>query len=88
MFDRWSGVLVRRTRAILAVGMLVTILAGVFGIGVFGSLGQGGFDDPSSEASKELAHEQDAFGNKSVDVVAIYRSDDMSVSDRAFRTEV
>src|SRR6195952_3869931 len=88
MLDRWSGVLVRRTRAILAVGMLATILAGVFGIGVFGSLGQGGFDDPSSEASKELAHEQDAFGNLSVDVIAIYRSEDMSVSDAAFRTEV
>jgi uncharacterized membrane protein YdfJ with MMPL/SSD domain len=88
MFDRWSGVLVRRTRAILAVGMLATILAGVFGIGVFGSLGQGGFDDPSSEASKELAHEQDAFQNLSVDVIAIYRSDEMSVSDPSFRTEV
>ncbi len=88
MFDRWSGILVRRTRAVLAVGVLATILAGVFGIGVFDSLGQGGFDDPSSEASRELAHEQDSFGNKSPDVVAIYRSDRMTVSDPSFRTEV
>ncbi len=56
--------------------------------GVFDKLGQGGFDDPSSEASRELAQEQDAFGNKSVDVVAIYTSQDLTVADPAFKAEV
>ena len=62
--------------------------AGVFGLGVFDSLGQGGFNDPKSEASRELTQEQDAFGNKSVDMVAIYTSKDLTVSDPEFRAQV
>ena len=54
MFHRWSEVLIRRARLVLALGVLATVLAGVFGVGVFDSLGQGGFDDPSSEAAREL----------------------------------
>ena len=88
MFHRWSEVLVRRSRTVLAVGVLATILAGVFGLGFFDKLGQGGFDDPDSEASTELAREREAFGNKSVDVVAIYRSNDLTVSDPEFKAEV
>ncbi len=88
MLQRWSEVLVSRARTVLAVGVLATILAGVFGIGVFDALGQGGFDDPSSEASSELARERAVFGNKSVDVVAIYRSKDLTVSDPEFKAAV
>ncbi len=66
----------------------MTILAAMFGIGVFGSLTQGGFDDPATESAKELAREQEVFGNKSVDVIAIYRSPDLEVSDPAFKAEV
>jgi RND superfamily putative drug exporter len=66
----------------------VTILAGVFGVGVFGSLSQGGFDDAKSESARELARERAVFGNEAVDVVAIYRSPKLSVSDPAFRAEV
>ncbi len=88
MLHRWSEVLIRRTRTVLALGVLATIAAGVFGLGVFDSLGQGGFNDPKSEASRELAQEQDAFGNKSVDLVAIYTSKDLTVSDPEFKAQV
>ncbi len=88
MLQRWSGVLIRRTRVVLGLGLLVTVLAGGFGLGVFDSLGQGGFEDPSSEAARELGREREVFGNKSVDVVAIYRSPDLEVSDPAFKAEV
>ena len=88
MLHRWSEVLIRRTRTVLALGVLATIAAGVFGLGVFDSLGQGGFNDPKSEASRELAQEQDTFGNKSVDIVAIYTSKDLTVSDPEFKAQV
>ncbi|MET0999100.1 MAG: MMPL family transporter [Marmoricola sp.] len=88
MLQRWSEVLVRRSRLVLTLGLLVTVFAGVFGIGVFGSLSQGGFDDPGSEAARELAQEQEAFGNKAVDVIAIYRSADLTVGDPEFKAEV
>ncbi len=77
MFLRWSEVLIRRAGLVLVLGVLATILAGFYGMGVFDKLGQGGFDDPNTEAAKELAHEQDVFGNKSADVIAIYRSKDL-----------
>ena len=88
MFLRWSEALIRRAGLVLLLGVLVTILAGIFGLGVFDRLGQGGFDDPSSQSDRELTHEQDVFGNRSVDVVAIYRSKDLTVSDPGFRAEV
>jgi uncharacterized membrane protein YdfJ with MMPL/SSD domain len=88
MVHRWSEILIRRTRVVLAVGVLATVLAGAFGLGVFDHLGQGGFNDPRSEASRELAQEQDTFGNRSADLVAIYTSKDLTVSDPAFRQQV
>jgi len=88
MLHRWSEFLIRRAGWVLTAGALVTILTAMYGIGVFGSLTQGGFDDPATESARELAHEQEAFGNLSVDVIAIYRSKDLVASDPAFRAEV
>ncbi len=88
MFHRLSEIVVHRARLVVSLGLLTTILAAVFGLGVFGSLEQGGFDDPDSESGRELTAERAAFGNRSVDVVAIYRSPTLEVSDPAFRAEV
>ena len=88
MSHRWSEFLIRRAAWVLTAGALATILAAIYGIGVFGSLTQGGFDDPSTESARELAQEQQVFGNKSVDVIAIYRSPDLEVSDPDFKAEV
>ena len=88
MLHRWSEFLIRRAGWVLTAGALVTILTAMYGIGVFGSLTQGGFDDPATESARELAHEQEVFGNKSVDVIAIYRSPDLEVSDPDFKAEV
>ena len=86
--QRWGAFVARRAGLVLLVGVLATIGAGLYGFGVFGSLSNGGFDDPASESSQERLHELDTFGNKAVDVVAIYSSDELSVSDPAFEAEV
>ena len=88
MLHRWSEFLIRRAGWVLTAGVLVTILTAMYGIGVFGSLTQGGFDDPATDSAQELEREQEVFGNKSVDVIAIYRSPDMEVSDPDFKAEV
>jgi RND superfamily putative drug exporter len=88
MLDRWTRLLVSRTRSVVALGIVVAIAAASYGLGVFGSLGQGGFDDPGTDASKELAREQQVFGNENVDVVAIYRSKALTADDPEFRQEV
>lgn len=88
MIERWGGFVARRAVVVLLAGILLTLAAGAYGTGVFDSLSQGGFDDKSSESARELTAEQDTFGNKSVDVVAIYSSDDLTADDPEFRQDV
>jgi len=92
MIARWAGVLVRRARVTIAAGLLVVIAAAAYGLviggGVFGHLGNGGFDDPSSQSARERTQEKALFGNKNVDLVVLYRSKDHVVTDPAFRQEV
>ncbi len=91
MIERWAGVVARRARRVLIIGVLVTIGAATYGLGVFDSLSQGGFDDPNTESSRELRLEQETFGNQSVDVVAIYAApagSGLSVDDPTFESAV
>jgi RND superfamily putative drug exporter len=84
MIERWGAVVARRARAVLLLGLLVTVGAAAYGVGVFDALSQGGFDDPHSESARELTLERDTFGNRSVDVVAVYSSETLTVDDPAF----
>ncbi|WP_243058543.1 MMPL family transporter [Nocardioides sp. SR21] len=88
MLDRWGGFVARRAVLVLITAVLVTVGAAAYGSGVFDSLSQGGFDDRGSESARELDAERDTFGNRSVDVVAIYASDELTADDPEFRGAV
>ncbi|WP_426242861.1 MMPL family transporter [Nocardioides sp. LHG3406-4] len=88
MIHRWAAFVAHHARLVLLTGVAVVLAAGGYGVGVFDSLTDGGFDDPGSEAARELALERETFGNRSIDVVAIYSSDDLTATDPAFRGEV
>ncbi|WP_370247966.1 MMPL family transporter [Nocardioides sp.] len=88
MIDRWSAVVARRARLVLVGGLLATLLAAVYGLGVFDRLAQGGFDDPGSEASQALDLERETFGNRGVDVVAVYSDPDLRADEPAFQQAV
>jgi trehalose monomycolate/heme transporter len=88
MLHRWTNILIDRARLVVALGVVATIAAATYGLGVFDSLSQGGFDDPGTDSAKELVREQDVFGNKSVDVIALYRSDTLTADDPEFEREV
>ena len=88
MLDRWGGVVARRAWAVLLVGVALVLAAGAYGAGVFGALSQGGFDDADSGAAKALVAEREAFGNRGVDVVAVYDAGDRPASDPAVRDAV
>jgi trehalose monomycolate/heme transporter len=88
MMERWGAFVARRALAILLAGLALVIGAGAYGFGVFDHLAQGGFDDPDSESSKELALERDTFGSRTVDVVAMYSSEEMTARSPEFRAEV
>ena len=78
----------RRAVVVLLVGLGITAAAMFAGIGLEDKLSAGGFEDPSSESAQELAKEREAFGNKAIDVIAIFSSEDQVASDPEFQAEV
>src|SRR5687767_11585349 len=88
MVERWGRVIVRHAAVVLILGIAALVGAGWFGADVFGSLSQGGFDDPDSESAQEYDVESEIFGNRNADVVAIYSSEDQEVTDPEFRRGV
>ena len=63
-------------------------MCAIYGSGVFGSLSDGGFEDPDSESSDVRTLVDTYFGEQRVDVVAIYSSDDLIVTEPEFRDAV
>ncbi len=88
MIERWGRMVVRRAVVVLLVGLGITAAAMFAGVGLEDKLSSGGFDDPSSESAQELTKERDAFGNRSIDAIAIFTSADQVVSDPAFQAEL
>jgi trehalose monomycolate/heme transporter len=88
MIERWGALVVRRALAVLLVGLGIAAAAAVAGVGLEDKLSAGGFDDPASEGSRELALERETFGNQSIDTIIIFTSEDQQAADPAFRAEV
>src|SRR3954451_24675731 len=88
MLRAWGEFLARHARGTLTAAIAVVIASAVYGVGVFGSLSNGGFDDPATESARELAAEQATFGDQGSDLVAVYSSPTLSVDDPAFETAV
>jgi len=84
----WGGFLGRRARAVLIGGLVLVAAAAVYGLGVFGSLSNGGYDDPASESARSLIAEHKTFTSHDADIVVIYSSPSLKVSDPAFRLAV
>ncbi|GAA5068305.1 RND superfamily putative drug exporter [Thermocatellispora tengchongensis] len=76
-----------RRRLVLVATAVLTVLAGVWGAGVFSALGGGGYDNPASEAARAAALIEREFGRQdAVDAVVVYRAQggDLKVDDPAF----
>ena len=68
-----------RRLAFVAVGV-------AWGTSVFGSLVNGGFDDPKSESSQAQQLIDDRIGGVTTDVVVLFRNPTVTVEDPAYRT--
>src|SRR5665648_141861 len=88
MMQSWGHIVARRARTVLVVGMVLVAAAAVFGLGVHDRLSNGGFDDPASESAQSLITEHATFASHDADIVIIYSSPSMKVSDPAFRESV
>ena len=88
MMLSWGRFVARRAWVVLTAGLVLVAIAAVFGIGVFGSLSNGGYDDPASASARSSVQEHATFKNHAPDIVVIYSSPTMKVGDPAFRSSV
>ena len=89
MFEAWGRALSRRRRLTLVITLLFVAIAGAWGTGVFSKLSSGdNFTPPSSQSQREANAAEQAFGRNDADVVVLYRSATMTVTDPAYRQAV
>ena len=87
--ERWGRLVARRRWVVLAIGLLTTVAAAGWGLGVFGSLSDGGFEDPESESARADAAIVAAFGRADADLLVLYTSENGTrVDDPAFEQAV
>ncbi|MCP2261395.1 putative drug exporter of the RND superfamily [Streptoalloteichus tenebrarius] len=72
MFAKWGSVVHRRRWLVLVVVVVLAVLGGAWGSGVFDRLSQGGYDDPNSEAARAARLVDDQLGRQGGDVVVVY----------------
>lgn len=75
LFERLGHLVYHRRRAVLALTGLFVAVAVAWGTGVFGSLADGGFEDPDAESSVAAEVIDETFGHVTGDVVVVYRAE-------------
>ncbi|MGC0365137.1 putative membrane protein YdfJ with MMPL/SSD domain [Rhodococcus sp. 27YEA15] len=73
---RWAHIVVARKWWVLSLAVLIVLISGVWGLGVFGKLGQGGFIDPGSDSAKVANIIEDNLGPQTPDIIALYTPSD------------
>ncbi|MEV7230153.1 MMPL family transporter [Polymorphospora sp. NPDC051019] len=81
MFASWGSFTYRLRWTVLAVVAVVVVGSGIWGLGVFNQLTEGGYIDPGSESAKAAAAVESALGPQGGDVVAIYTPESGTVDD-------
>ncbi|WP_328526375.1 MMPL family transporter [Kribbella sp. NBC_00359] len=88
MFETLGHFTYRRRRLVLALTAAFVALGLAWGTGVFGSLANGGFDAPDTEAAHAVATIEQNIGRTGTDVIVLYDGGAKTVSDPAFRQSV
>jgi trehalose monomycolate/heme transporter len=88
MFHALGRLIYRRRWAVLAVAVAFMLFSAVWGIGVFGALSGGGFEDPKSDSVHARQALDRAFGRDDADVTVLYSSDRATVDDPNYRSAV
>ncbi|MBA9001822.1 MMPL family transporter [Thermomonospora cellulosilytica] len=78
----------RRRWTSLVLIVLLTVLAGAWGLGVLDRFKQGGFEDPDADSTLVAKLGATYFGSTNPDVLVLYRSDTMTVDDPRYMAAV
>ena len=84
MLERLGEFVFRRARSVLVVAEVLLAGAAVLGMGAFGKLQSGGFDDPNSPSSRAATAIGDQFGG-ATNLVLLVRPTTGSVDDASVR---
>ncbi|KAA2251349.1 MMPL family transporter, partial [Solihabitans fulvus] len=88
MFAKWGSLAYRRRWVVLIAVVLLSVLGGVWGVGVFDRLSQGGYESPTSEAFRADEIAKQALGRQGGDIVVVYTVpgggtvDDLALRDK------
>ncbi|ONI82164.1 MMPL domain-containing protein [Saccharothrix sp. ALI-22-I] len=74
MFAKWGSLAYRRRWVVLIATVALAVVGGIWGLGVFDRLSQGGYEAPTSEAARANEVAQDAFGRQGGDVLVVYNT--------------
>ncbi|WP_017572590.1 MMPL family transporter [Nocardiopsis halotolerans] len=88
LFGRLGRGVHRWRWAVLAATALFAVFSGVWGSGVFSDVSDSGFEDPDSESSRAARVLEEELGHDGVDVVAVYRSDEIRVDNPTFAAAI
>jgi trehalose monomycolate/heme transporter len=88
MFAWWGRAMVRARWLVLVGGLLVALVGGLWGTGVFGVMAGVGFDDPASESYRTSQRLTAELGARPTDVIVVWSSATATVDDPAFRQAV
>lgn len=76
-----------RWTVLIATGVFA-VFSAVWGAGVFADVSDSGFEDPESESARATRVLEKELGHDDVDVVAVYRSDELRVDNPTFAAAV
>lgn len=72
MFSKWGIVAYNRRWTVVVAALLVAIAGGLWGMGVFDRMKQGGFYDETSQSAEASRIAEQALGQQESDVVVVY----------------
>ncbi|MFI7542763.1 MMPL family transporter [Actinoplanes sp. NPDC049599] len=88
VFAAWGSWVARFRRPVLVCTVVAVAAAGIWGLGVFGQLTEGGYNDPGSESTRAAELVRDELGGQGGDVVVIYTPARGGVDDAALGRRV
>ncbi|GAA3442456.1 MMPL family transporter [Planomonospora venezuelensis] len=88
MFESLGRAVYRGRWSLLVLGTVFAVLAGYFGLGLFGRMSDGGFEDPGAESTSAAEWGREWFGGSSPDVVVLYSNPAIDADDDRFRDTV